>query len=158
MIIVSSIFILCMTYHLSSRAIAAERRIISADEDIDGDGWSPPEDCDEGNPDIHPGAVEIPDNGVDENCDGSDAQTCYADADGDGYGDPYISFYSVDADCDDPGEAYSGTDCDDSNDSIHPGAAEEPDDGIDSDCDGSDGTITAIENASWSAIKALCRL
>jgi len=41
------------------------------DLDLDGDGapWS--EDCDETNPDIHPDAQEVCDNGVDDNCDGA---------------------------------------------------------------------------------------
>lgn len=39
-------------------------------QDQDGDGFSPPQDCDDTNEDINPNAPEILDNNVDENCDG----------------------------------------------------------------------------------------
>ncbi len=51
-------------------------------EDKDGDGFSNTylngvdqggEDCDDSNPAINPGAVDICDNGIDEDCDGADA-------------------------------------------------------------------------------------
>ena len=41
--------------------------------DNDGDGISPPADCNDANPAIRPGARDIPGNKIDENCDGRDA-------------------------------------------------------------------------------------
>lgn len=43
--------------------------------DNDQDGYYGDVDCDDENPDINPLAVEIPDNGVDEDCDGIDLVT-----------------------------------------------------------------------------------
>jgi hypothetical protein len=40
--------------------------------DADGDGFSPPADCDDANAATHPGAIEIPNNAVDEDCSGAD--------------------------------------------------------------------------------------
>ncbi len=71
---------------------------------------------------IHPGATEICEDGIDQNCDGIDPICiCKIDADGDGY-------YS-EAECPD------GDDCDDGNPMINPGATEICD-GIDNNCDG----------------------
>ena len=64
--------------------------------------------------------TEIPYDGIDQDCDGADL----ADVDGDG------------ADAVEAG----GTDCDDANSLIHPGAPEVPYDGNDQDCDGADQT------------------
>ncbi len=39
-------------------------------DDLDGDGWAWPEDCNDNNPAVHPDALDIQD-GADNNCDGS---------------------------------------------------------------------------------------
>ncbi len=89
--------------------------------DRDGDGWAPAADCDDNDPAVHPLAREIPYDGIDQNCNkdpvtGKDADD--TDVDGDGY----------------DAVAVSGTDCNDGDASVHPGAREIPYDGIDQNC------------------------
>jgi MYXO-CTERM domain-containing protein len=95
-------------------------------------------DCDDTDGTVYPGAPEIVVDGIDQDCDGGDA--CYADLDGDGFRDMTgATVLSVDADCDDAGEATTGmpaTDCDDSDASVYPGTFEPVADGVDQDCDG----------------------
>jgi len=52
--------------------------------DADQDGYAAGSDCDDGNPRIHPGAVDVPGNSVDEDCDGVTA--CDPDASWAGHG------------------------------------------------------------------------
>jgi hypothetical protein len=95
-------------------------------------------DCNDANASIWPGAPEVPDDGVDQDCDGTDTVVCYEDLDSDGYGSPTV-LLAPDGSCDlASGEAYTSTDCDDGNSAVHPLAVEVPMDGIDQDCDGED--------------------
>jgi hypothetical protein len=94
-------------------------------------------DCLDTDPSTHPGADEICDD-VDNDCDGAvddsalDPSAWYVDLDGDRYGDPSSLVYG----CDEiPGMISDGTDCNDSDETVHPAAVEFCD-GLDNDCDG----------------------
>ena len=61
-----------------SGAGAALARALRRLGDLDRDGYSRllgGGDCDDGDPDVHPGAREVPDDGLDNNCIGGDAST-----------------------------------------------------------------------------------
>ena len=140
-----------------------------SDYDADGDGDDSDAyggtDCDDSDPDAYLGASETTDDGVDQDCDGYD--TCYVDADFDGYGDgattDSVSTTGTSASptyvCDDAtnGVADDDTDCDDGDGTVYPGATELCD-GQDNDCDNvlpddesdddSDGYVECTEDAN----------
>lgn len=98
------------------------------------------DDCNDGDPSIHPGATEVCGDGMDNDCDGqvdeqgaSGCVTYYRDRDNDGYG------VSSDTRClcapDGEYRAQRGEDCNDNDASIHQ-VATEICDGKDNDCDG----------------------
>jgi hypothetical protein len=85
------------------------------DRDYDEDGWSEPDDCDDGNALVYPGAEEVAYDGIDQDCEGGDL----VDRDEDGY-------QAVEA---------GGPDCNDFDADSHPGGKEIPYDGVDQNCD-----------------------
>ncbi len=147
--------------------------------DNDGDGWTDCDhDCDDNDPTIHPGAVEICDDGIDQNCDQQVDE--YADEDGDGYtncdgdcndyealaypGSTEVCDF-VDNDCDgliDEGFDQDGDgwttcegDCDDSDAQIYPGAPEQCDED-DDDCDEDVHEQTDDDNDGWTICQGDC--
>ncbi len=102
---------------------------------------APATDCDDGDAAINPDATEVCDPAdTDEDCDGtaddssaSGTVPVYADTDGDGYGDAASTGMACEASA-----AWSllDTDCDDTDDTVHPGATDTPGDAEDQDCDG----------------------
>ena len=127
--------------------------------DVDGDGYGTGdgatlcdptaadapagEDCDDTRADVYPGGTEVCDDAdADEDCDGTadnedtssapdTRQVVYVDGDGDTYGAGVAGTR-----CDpEAGESLDGTDCDDADAAVHPGATEVCDDAdVDENC------------------------
>jgi hypothetical protein len=82
--------------------------------DVDGDGTRTSLDRNDANPAVRPGATEVPENGVGEDCDGADA--VILDRDRDGVPRPQ--------------------DCDDTRADVRPGTREVFGNKVDENCDG----------------------
>jgi Putative metal-binding motif/FG-GAP-like repeat/FG-GAP repeat len=123
------------------------------DDDQDLDGSDYPADCNDSNAAIYPGATEVCDN-IDNDCstvvddNAVDAGSYYLDADSDAYGDPNSLTLSCSALT---GYVTDGTDCDDTNAAINPGATEITGNSVDENCDGSLGQIL-VSTAGWTIV------
>jgi hypothetical protein len=118
-------------------------------------------DCDDADAAVNPAATEVC-NGVDDDCDAvvddadssldlSTADTWYADADSDGYGDAAATSTT----CQQPsGTVADDTDCDDTAAGVNPGATEVCN-GIDDDCDAdvddADSSLDLSTAGTWYA-------
>lgn len=136
--------------------------------DLDGDGFGDPtqgelacampagftdddNDCDDSNASVNPSGVEVC-NGIDDDCDAAvdeddalDTSLWYADSDDDGFGDPDVTWPSCAAPTGYVGDA---TDCNDSAESVFPGATELCN-GFDDDCDTEVDEDDAVDAAIW---------
>ena len=125
--------------------------------DHDGDGYDESVDCDDADPGVNPGMIEMCDS-RDNDCDGfvddddpdlADGYELYVDTDADGFG----SSANTTRDCDgvDAGYVADRNDCDDTNASINPDANEVCD-GIDNNCNGIvDSDADPSETLTWFA-------
>lgn len=103
-------------------------------------------DCDDRDPKTFPGAPEVVGDGIDNDCNG--LETCYVDADGDGFGNDAELVEIPGRSCIAEGAASRGGDCDDSTELANPFRTEVCD-GIDNDCDGEVDEVTSAAAENW---------
>lgn len=166
------------TCNAQYRCVAMTARCIDGDNDGFGQGCEEGPDCDDGDAAVNPNIVEdgqtLCGDGIDNDCDGEDAECGERDADGDGVTDkggdcddnnPNVNpnaretpYNGIDDDCnpatrddDVDGDGFAaeevgGEDCDDRDPAINPEARDLPGNGIDEDCDGADRVPDANDN------------
>jgi hypothetical protein len=112
--------------------------------DCDSDGYAPEDgDCDDASSLIHPGAVEVCGDAIDNDCDGASDT---ADTDCAGSADDDLDGYTV-----------GDGDCDDTDATVNPGMPEVCGDGIDNDCDPSTGDSGAdLDSDGYSECAGDC--
>ena len=136
--------------------------------DNDGDGSTLVFDCDDSNPEVNPDQMEVPYNGLDDDCD---PLTLDDDLDQDGFlsiddcddnnpdvnpNQMELAYNGLDDDCDpltldddlDQDGFEIAVDCNDTDPSINPDAEDIPNNGIDEDCDGEDSPLSTYELAN----------
>ncbi len=145
-------------------------------DDADNDGYGDPgsalatceppagyladdSDCNDGAAAVHPGANENCD-GADTDCDGAiddnpvapAGTVYYPDQDGDGYGgsSPTVRACSQPA-----GYVTFPSDCDDGDDTVHPGAIEDECNGVDDNCVGGGGPTDDSDGDTYSYLEEL---
>ncbi len=136
----------------------------ACEDDLDGDGHlsmacGGDDCCDVGTdgslgcsdpnaPGIHPGSVEICNDGIDQDCDGVDPPcACADDLDGDGH----VSIECGGDDCCDTGSDTSFGCNDMTAPDINPDQMEICSNGVDDDCDGAEAICASPTTASWPA-------
>ena len=117
--------------------------VYCTDSDEDGftseGGACGPVDCDDGDDTLYPGATEICEDTIDQDCDGEDLFCILVDGDGD-------LWASSQGDCCDTGGEISLGCSLETRGEIFPGATDFPGDGIDQDCDGIDDLVPGQED------------
>lgn len=103
------------------------------DPDDDEDGAADHLDCAPLDPAIHPGVIEVANDGVDQDCDGADLRFCHPDLDGDGAGAGPAQANAAGR-CLAAGWSITADDCDDNDATRHPRQGERCN-ARDDDCD-----------------------
>jgi hypothetical protein len=146
-----------------SQEIAYTVPVATAESDKDNDGYTEAQgDCNDTNPDIHPGAVEICGDGIDQDCNGliDDSPGCLTwchDADGDGFGDAANQVHAM---LQPDGYVGDCSDCDDTDYQVNIAQPETCNNGIDDNCNGhidEQCTPVPVKKFSWGNLKRLFR-